>query len=84
MHAFTDAFKSAHPKLLEPIYKLRIKVPDSYTGDIMGDISQRRGKVGRMEAEGKYQVINAEVPLANLTDYATSMKSMTSGNGFFS
>ena len=83
-HAFTDAFKSAHPKLLEPIYKLRIKVPDSYTGDIMGDISQRRGKVGGMEAEGKYQVINAEVPLANLTDYATSIKSMTSGNGFFS
>ncbi len=83
-HAFSDAFKNANPKLLEPIYKLRIKVPDNYTGDIMGDISQRRGKVGGMEAEGKYQVINAEVPLANLSDYATSLKSMTSGNGFFS
>ena len=83
-HAFTDAFKSASPKLLEPIYKLKIKVPDTYTGDIMGDISQRRGKVGRMDAEGKYQVINAEVPLVNLSDYAAAIKSMTSGKGFFS
>ena len=83
-HAFVDAFKSAKPKLLEPIYKLKIKVPDTYTGDIMGDISQRRGKVGGMGAEGKYQVINAEVPLANLSDYAAAIKSMTSGKGFFS
>ena len=83
-HAFVDAFKNAKPKLLEPIYKLKIKVPDDYTGDIMGDISQRRGKVGGMDSEGKYQVINAEVPLANLPDYAASMKSMTSGKGFFS
>ena len=83
-HAFVDAFKSARPKLLEPIYKLKIKVPDNYTGDVMGDISQRRGKVGGMGAEGSYQVINAEVPLANLSDYAISLKSMTSGKGFFS
>ena len=83
-HAFVDAFKNAKPKLLEPIYKLKIKVPDTYTGDIMGDISQRRGKVGGMGAEGKYQVINAEVPLANISDYAASLKSMTSGKGFFS
>ena len=83
-HAFVDAFKSAKPKLLEPIYKLKIKVPDTYTGDIMGDISQRRGKVGGMDADGKYQVINAEVPLANLPDYAACLKSMTSGKGFFS
>ena len=83
-HAFVDAFKNAKPKLLEPIIKLSIKVPDQYTGDIMGDISQRRGKVGGMDADGKYQVINAEVPLANLSDYAASIKSMTSGNGFFS
>ena len=76
--------KNARPKLLEPIIKLSIKVPDQYTGDIMGDISQRRGKVGGMDADGKYQVINAEVPLANLSDYAASIKSMTSGNGFFS
>ena len=83
-HAFVDAFKAAKPKLLEPIYKLKIKVPDSHTGDVMGDISQRRGKVGRMDAEGHYQVINAEVPLSNISDYAASLKSLTSGTGFFS
>ena len=83
-HAFVDAFKAAKPKLLEPIYKLKIKVPDSHTGDVMGDISQRRGKVGTMDAEGHYQVINAEVPLSNISDYAASLKSLTSGTGFFS
>ena len=83
-HAFVDAFKAGKPKLLEPIYKLKIKVPDSHTGDVMGDISQRRGKVGGMDAEGHYQVINAEVPLANISDYAASLKSLTSGTGFFS
>ena len=83
-HAFVDAFKKARPKLLEPIYKLKIKVPDSYTGDVMGDISQRRGKVGGMDSEGSYQIVNAEVPLANLSDYAVALKSMTSGKGFFS
>ena len=83
-HAFVDAFKAARPKLLEPIYRLQIKVPDSHTGDVMGDISQRRGKVGGMDADGHYQVINAEVPLANISDYAASLKSLTSGTGFFS
>ena len=83
-HAFVDAFKAAKPKLLEPIYKLKIKVPDSHTGDVMGDISQRRGKVGTMDTEGHYQVINAEVPLSNISDYAASLKSLTSGTGFFS
>ena len=53
-------------------------------GDIMGDISQRRGKVGGMENEGSFQVINAEVPLANLHDYATAIKSISSGRGMFS
>ena len=83
-HAFSDAFKAAKPKLLEPIYKVKIKVPDSFTGDVMGDISQRRGKVAGMGASGNFQEINAEVPLANLHDYATALKAMTSGTGFFS
>ena len=83
-HAFSDAFKAAKPKLLEPIYKVKIKVPDMFTGDIMGDISQRRGKVSGMGASGSFQEINAEVPLANLHDYATALKAITSGTGFFS
>jgi len=83
-HAFVDAFKTAKPKLLEPIYKIKIKVPEDCTGDIMGDISSRRGKVGGMDAEGNFQVINAEVPQVHLHDYATALKAMTSGRGMFS
>ena len=82
--AFMDAFKTAKPKLLEPIYKIKVKIPDEFTGDIMGDISQRRGKVGQMGAEGHLQVINAEIPLANLHDYATALKAMSSGRGMYS
>ena len=83
-NAFIDAFKQATPKLLEPIYKLKIKVPEDVMGDIMGDVSQRRGKVSGMGAEGHFQVINAEIPLANLHDYATALKSMSGGRGMFS
>ncbi len=82
-HAFTDAFKTAKPKLLEPIYKIQVKVPDEMMGDIMGDVSQRRGKVSGMDSDGHFQIINAEVPLANLHDYSTALKSMTSGRGMF-
>jgi len=83
-HAFLDAFKSAKPKLLEPIYKIQIKIPEDCTGDIMGDISARRGKVGGMDANGNFQIINAEVPQVHLHDYATALKAMTSGRGMFS
>ena len=83
-HAFSDAFKTARPILLEPIYKLKIKVPEDVMGDVMGDISQRRGKVAGMDSEGAFQIINAEIPLANLHDYATAIKSISSGRGMFS
>tara|TARA_B100000945_G_scaffold321538_1_gene336757 strand:- start:4843 stop:6936 length:2094 start_codon:yes stop_codon:yes gene_type:complete len=83
-HAFSDAIKTARPKLLEPIYKIQVKVPDDYTGDVMGDISSRRGKVQGMDSEGNYQVINAELPLACLHDYSTALKAMSSGRGMFS
>ncbi len=83
-HAFVDAVKNAQPKLLEPIYKIQVKVPDDVMGDVMGDISSRRGKVQGMDSDGHFQVINAEVPLAHLHDYATALKSMSSGRGMFS
>jgi len=82
-HAFSDAIKTAQPKLLEPIYKIQVKVPDDFTGDIMGDISSRRGRVQGMDSEGHYQVINAELPLACLHDYSTALKAMSSGRGMF-
>ena len=83
-NAFTEAVKNAKPKLLEPIYKIQVKIPDDVMGDIMGDISSRRGKVQGMDSDGHFQIINAEVPLANLHDYATALKSMSSGRGMFS
>jgi len=83
-NAFIEAFKSASPKILEPIYKIKVKVPEDSMGDVMGDISQRRGKVSGMDSDGPFQVINAEIPLANLHDYATALKSMSSGRGMFS
>ncbi|MFQ6610183.1 MAG: elongation factor G [Fidelibacterota bacterium] len=83
-HAFIDAFLQAKPKLLEPIYTLVAKVPDSVMGDVMGDISQRRGRVQGMESDGHYQIITAEVPLVNLHDYSTSLRSMSQGRGIFS
>ncbi len=82
-HAFTEAFDNARPKLLEPIYKIKVKVPEDAMGDIMGDISSRRGRVSGMEADGHFQIINAEVPQANLQDYSTALKSMSSGRGIF-
>jgi len=82
-HAFTDAFNEARPKLLEPIYKIQIKIPEDAMGDIMGDISSRRGRVGGMEADGHFQIINAEVPQATMQDYSTALRSMSSGRGMF-
>ncbi len=81
--AFQEAFNSAKPKLLEPIYTIKVKVPDDVMGDVMGDISSRRGRVQGMDSDGHFQVINAEVPLAMIHDYSTSLRAMTSGRGIF-
>ncbi len=83
-HAFIDCFLQSKPKLLEPIYTLVAKIPDTVMGDVMGDISQRRGRVQGMETDGQFQVITAEVPLVNLYDYSTSLRSITQGRGIFS
>ena len=83
-NAFIEAFKSAKPKLLEPIYNLTVKLPESSMGDVMGDISQRRGKVSGMDTDGHFQIITAEIPLATIHDYSTALKSMTGGRGMFS
>ena len=70
--------------ILESIYKIEVNVPDEFMGDIMGDVSQRRGRVSGTDAQGTKQIIKAEIPLSSLHDYATSLKSMTSGRGSFS
>ncbi len=81
--AFQEAMMNAKPILLEPIYKLTVKVPKDYVGDIMGDINSRRGRIIGMDTEGKYQVIIAEVPYAELMDYARAIRSITGGRGTF-
>lgn len=81
--AFRKGFKEAKPILLEPIYELEVVVPDEHMGDIMGDISGRRGKIMGMEAEGTNQKIKAQVPLKELYKYANVVRSMTQGRGIF-
>ena len=83
-HAFREAFLDAHPCLLEPIIDIEVKVPEDYMGDIMGDISGKRGKIMGMDADGSFQVIKAQVPQAELYHYATTVRSLTGGRGIHS
>jgi elongation factor G len=81
--ALKKAFMEASPVLLEPIYEIEVKVPEDYMGDVMGDISSRRGKILGMDSDGRFQVIKAKVPLAELHKYSTVLRSMTQGQGLF-
>ena len=82
--ALKMAMDEANPVILEPIYEIEVRVPESYMGSVMGDVSSRRGKVLGMEADGSIQVIRAEVPLAELWKYSTNLRSMTQGRGVHS
>ncbi|MEA4863421.1 MAG: elongation factor G [Victivallaceae bacterium] len=81
--AFRDAMAKAHPVLLEPIMKVNIHVPDSNMGDVSGDLNHKRGRILGMGMEDGMQVIRAEIPLAELSRYATELRSMTQGKGSF-
>ena len=80
-HAFQKAFMDARPILLEPIYKVQVTIPDTYMGDVMGDLNSRRGRIQGMDPNGQFQMIHAEVPLADLYKYSTALRSMTQGTG---
>ena len=67
--------------LLEPIFDVEVVVPEEYMGDVMGDISGRRGKISGMDSEGPFQIVKAKVPLAELYRYSTSLRSITHGRG---
>lgn len=82
--AFKKGFMEAKPVLLEPIASLKVVVPDAYTGDIMGDLNKRRGRVMSMNAENGYQEIIADIPYLELYGYNTQLRSITSGSGTFS
>ncbi len=81
--AFKKAVADANPVLLEPIMDVTITTPDEYMGDIMGDLNGRRGRVMGMDTEGKYQVIKAQVPMAEFLTYAPDLRSITGGRGVF-
>ena len=83
--AFKKGFLEASPVLLEPIAKtLKVVVPEQYTGDIMGDLNKRRGRVmGMNPTDNGYQEIAADIPYLELYGYNTRLRSMTSGSGTF-
>ncbi len=82
--AFKEAMKQARPVLLEPVMDVEIYAPDQYSGDIMGDVSSRRGRISGSETRGQNVVIKAQVPLAEMLSYATDLTSMTQGRASFS
>jgi len=82
--ALKNAATKCNPVLLEPIMKVEVIIPEEYLGDIMGDITSRRGRVEGMEARGNAQVVRAMVPLSEMFGYATSLRSNTQGRGTFS
>ena len=82
-HAFTDAFKNAGPKILEPIYDIEVFTPEDIVGDVMSDLQGRRGMIMGMDSEAGYQKLQAKVPLAELDDYSIALSSITGGRASF-
>jgi elongation factor G len=82
--AFKDAAKRAAPVLLEPVMRVEVTVPEEFMGDIIGDLTSRRGQIQSMEARGGSQIVNARVPLSEMFGYATEMRSRTQGRATYS
>ena len=82
-HAFSDAFKQAGPKILEPIYDLEVYVPADFMGDVMSDLQGRRALIMGMDSEAGYQKLSAKIPLKELSNYSISLSSLTGGRASF-
>ncbi len=80
---FRDGFKNAKPALLEPTMKVEVVTPEDYMGDVMGDLSRRRGILQGMEDSLAGKVVRAEVPLAEMFGYATELRSMSQGRATY-
>jgi elongation factor G len=83
LQAFRQAFMAADPKLLEPVYDLEVLAPEEVVGEVMTDLQTRRAMIMGIDSKNQYQVINARVPLAELKDYSSSLKSNTQGRASF-
>jgi len=81
IQCFKKGFLECKPCLLEPIYEIEVVVPDEYMGDVMGDISSKRGKILGMDSDGQFQIIKALVPLSELHKYSSQLRSLTQGRG---
>ncbi len=82
-NVFRKAAQMAKPVLMEPIMSVEVVTPEEYMGDVMGDLSSRRGRVGGMEARGNTQVVNAQVPLSEMFGYSTDLRSRTQGRATY-
>jgi elongation factor G len=81
--AFKKAAEMAKPVLLEPIMGVEVVTPDEYMGDVMGDLSSRRGRIEGMEARGNTQVVRAQIPLSEMFGYSTDLRSRTQGRATY-
>jgi len=81
--AFKEAARKAHPVLLEPIMDVEVVTPEEYMGDVMGDLSSRRGKIEGLQARKDAQVIKSKVPLSEMFGYSTTLRSMTQGRAIY-
>jgi len=81
--AFKEAAKKADPVILEPIMEVEVVTPDEYMGDVMGDLSSRRGRIEGMSQRSDAQVVKAMVPLSEMFGYATILRSMTQGRAIY-
>src|SRR5258708_14262068 len=82
--AFEEAGKKAKPVLLEPVMRVEVVVPKEYMGDVMGNLSSRRGQIQSQEDRGGTQIIQARVPLSEMFGYATDLRSRTQGRATYS
>jgi len=82
--AFKEAVRKADPVLLEPVMKVEVVVPEEYMGDVIGDLSSRRGRIGEMESRGTARVVGCMVPLSEMFGYATTVRSLSQGRANYS
>ena len=82
--AFKEAFAKSKPVLLEPIVHIEIAVPSRFMGDITGDLNSRRGRIQGMDSQGSMQVVRAQIPMMEIMDYETPLRSVTGGEGAYS
>lgn len=83
-HAFSEAVKQAQPVLLEPIALVKVRVPDPFMGDVIGDLNTRRGRILGVDSEGTVSVVSAHIPMAEIQTYSPDLHSLTGGRGAFS